>query len=282
MPEASRTDVAQYLKAPENSIETAFFAKLTNEKLKDTRSKEELKAKLKALSDEELASAFVPDVYQKDIYHIDYGRLKEKNIKLISFDVDDTIGDTMLDNVKARLPMLKFTLPDKAKRLVKSLREMGFTVIIMTNGQEEIGVGAYEQLGADGYIYRAQKPDTKNFELAMERYQVAPAQMAHVGNNTRQDIGGGNAAGVTTCLVRNAGKSEEIGRFFLKLVGQKSKEHYVRKELKKRKLWFKHHRHYSGDQYYQLGEKPHYLEGDIKGEALWQARRKNVKTDIVE
>lgn len=282
MPEASRTDVSEYLKAPENSIETAFFAKLTNEKIKDTRSKEEFKAQLKVLSDEELTSAFVPDVYQKDIYHIDYGRLKEKGIKLISFDVDDTIGDTMLDNLKARLPMLEFTLPNKAKRLVKSLREMGFKVILMTNGQEGIGAGAYQQLGANGYIYRAEKPDIKNFELAMERYQVTPAQMAHVGNNIRQDIGGGNAAGVTTCLVCNAGKSEEIGKFFLKLVGQKSKGHYVRKELEKRRLWFKHHRHYSGDQYYQLGQMPQYLEGDIKGLALWQGRRKEVKTAVVD
>lgn len=282
MQEASWSEVAKYLETPEDSIETAFFAKMTNEKLKDTRSKKELKAQLKALSDEELASAFVPDVYQKDIYHIDYKRLRENGIKLISFDVDDTIGDTMLDKLKANLPMLKFTLPDKARRLVKSLHEMGFQVILMTNGQEEIGAGAYQQLGADGYIYRAEKPDTKNFELAMNRYGANAAQMAHVGNNIRQDIGGGNAAGVTTCLVRNAGKSEEFGKFLLRMVGRKSKGHYVRKELKKRKLWFKHHQHFSGDQYYQLGQMPQYLEGDIKGLALWQARRKSVQTAVVD
>lgn len=43
------------------------------------------------MTDEYLKAIYVPDIYQKSIYSIDYKQLKEAGIKLISFDIDDTI-----------------------------------------------------------------------------------------------------------------------------------------------------------------------------------------------
>ena len=42
---------------------------------------------LERMTDDELRR-FVPDVYQKNIYKIDYRKLKEQGIRLISFDID--------------------------------------------------------------------------------------------------------------------------------------------------------------------------------------------------
>lgn len=63
--------------------------------------RDEFEEMLQRMSDEQLRATFVPDVYQESIYKIDYGRLKAHGIKLISFDIDDTIGDVLAHNIKA-------------------------------------------------------------------------------------------------------------------------------------------------------------------------------------
>ena len=35
---------------------------------------------------------FIPDIYVKSIYYIDYEKLKERGIKCILFDLDNTIA----------------------------------------------------------------------------------------------------------------------------------------------------------------------------------------------
>ncbi len=212
---------------------------------------------LERMSDDELRR-FVPDVYQKNIYKIDYRRFKERGIRLISFDIDDTINDVLFNNLQARLPGGKLTMSADARNLFRELKEMGFTVTLLTNAHTKIAQDTCEDLQADGYIARADKPDTRNFQQMMERYGAEPSQTAHVGNSMRQDIAGGNLAGVTTCLVRRAGVSMKAGKFFLKTAGLKTKGHLVRKRLLERDLWRKHHNCSKGDQYYQLGEMPDY------------------------
>lgn len=64
-----------------------------------------------AMPDEVLRRDFVPDVYQHDIYRIDYQRLKDAGIKLISFDIDDTIAS-----------LEDFTVSKEAKILIQKLR----------------------------------------------------------------------------------------------------------------------------------------------------------------
>lgn len=212
---------------------------------------------LERMSDDELRR-FVPDVYQKNIYKIDYRRFKERGIRLISFDIDDTINDVLFNNLQARIPGGKLTMSADARDLFRELKEMGFTVTLLTNAHTKIAQDTCEDLQADGYIARADKPDTRNFLRMMERYGAEPSQTAHVGNSMRQDIAGGNLAGVTTCLVRRAGVSMKAGKFFLKTAGLKTKGHLVRKRLLERDLWRKHHNCSKGDQYYQLGEMPDY------------------------
>ncbi|MCI8537529.1 MAG: hypothetical protein HFF18_02565 [Oscillospiraceae bacterium] len=81
--------------------------------------------------------------------------------------------------------------------------------------------------------------------------------MAHVGNSQINDVAGGNAFGITTCLVRRAGKVTKVVNAAEK-IGLPTEGQKLRKELKKRGLWRKHHKENKGDQYYQLGEVPAY------------------------
>lgn len=215
------------------------------------------KSELESYSDEDLL-VFVPDVYQKSIYKIDYGKLKERGIKLISFDIDDTITDSIWNKVRAGIPTVKVTMPDDAKELFHSLKSMGFTVTLLTNAHTNVAKDVCEELQADGYIARADKPETRNFEKMMELYQVEPFQMAHIGNSMRDDVVGGNRSGVTTCLVRRAGASLKVAKFAMKTAGLRTKGHLIREKLLERDIWRKHHKNVKGDQYYQLGEQPKY------------------------
>ena len=226
--------------------------------LLDERSdRETFQAALEHYTDDELM-VYVPDVYQEDIYRIDYARLKENGIKLISFDIDDTIDDSFINKLQANAPGLTVTMPDKARELVQGLKAMGFTVVLLTNAQQELAEGACKDLGADYCIARARKPEISGFEMITSRYGVDKSQMAHVGNSMRADIAGGNKYGVTTCLVRRAGTSMKLVKFVSNTLGVPTKGHLIRERLLERNMWRKHHVYCPGDQYYQLGEEPEY------------------------
>ena len=64
----------------------------------------------------------IPDIYCKSIYDIDYKKLKDKNIKCLLFDLDNTC-----------VPYPQKTPTEELKTLFKKLQEMDFKVIIFSN-----------------------------------------------------------------------------------------------------------------------------------------------------
>ena len=241
---------------PQKAVE--YLCKKALAMLREEKSnREDFLRSLERFSDDELM-VYVPDVYQEDIYQINYARLKENGIKLISYDIDDTIDDSFINKFEANAPMLTVTMPDKARELVRGLKDMGFTVVLLTNAQHELAEGACKDLGADYCVARARKPEISGFEAIAAKYGVDKSQMAHVGNSMRADIAGGNKYGVTTCLVRRAGISVKLVKLVGKLLGVPTKGHLIREKLLERGLWRKHHVCPPGDQYYQLGEQPEY------------------------
>lgn len=235
-----------------------------NKKLEEEKSdRKAFQEELSRMSEEEL-KVYVPDVYQEDIYSIDYERLKAQGIKLISFDIDDTIDDSFLNKMQDYVPVFQVTMPDKARELFQELHAMGFTVTLLTNARAELAEATCKLLGADRYFARAHKPEPTGFQKMSMVYDVKPSQMAHVGNSMRDDVVGGNGFGVTTCLIRRAGYSLKLVKFAMKMMGLPTKGHLIRERLLERGMWRKHHKYCYGDQYYQLGEKPAYLErGEI-------------------
>ncbi len=186
-----------------------------------------------------LQDHYVPDVYQKEIYDINYDQLWNAGIRLISFDIDDTLAG------------LLGSPPEKVESLVANLKAKGFKVLLVTNANNARAHKFMEALRADGYVFDAHKPLADAFNDLMCRFELEPKQMAHVGNDLIDDVGGGKTAGVTACLVRRAGKSP-IAVPYKKQVDQ------LIAELENRGLWRKHHQFAKNDQYYQYGEKPQY------------------------
>lgn len=227
----------------------------------ESHDREILKRQLKENTDEEMM-VYVPDVYQEDIYSIDYKLLKEKGIKLVTFDIDDTIDDSIVNKIEGGIPWAKVKMPVEAKNLFQYIKSLGLNVALLTNTFEGVAKDVYEYLEADGYIYHARKPEITNFIKMMEMFDVTPSETAHVGNSMRDDIVGGNRAGVTTCLVRRAGVTLKVAKKIKNILGKKTMGQLIRKELLERDLWRKHHKNFKDDQYYQLGETPKYRTND--------------------
>lgn len=210
-------------------------------------------SKYSDMTNDYLRQYYVPAVYQPNIYSIDYQKLEDFGIKLISFDIDDTIAGQ--ENGKP---------PKEAKILFEHLKQMGFRLILVTNANQVRASKFAASLGITGkYIARAKKPLTEHFTQILQDLGLEANQMAHVGNSQRDDIAGGNAAGITTCLVRRAGI---VAGLVKRIPGYKTEGQKLRVVLKERDIWRKHHKYEKGDQYYQLGELPKYRAhtNDIK------------------
>lgn len=199
------------------------------------------------MPDDYLKKTYVPDVYQKTIFSIDYEQLKSAGIKLISFDIDDTI-----------VPRENHNPTKAAITLFEKLKLMGFELILLSNANDDRVKRFGQKLGVN-YIPRAAKPHITHFEELRTIYKnkygllLETQQMVHIGNNITTDVAGGNTFGVTTCLVRNIGIFPSIAR---KTIPGKSEGKKLRMVLKERGIWRKHHLNYPDDQYYQLEDTP--------------------------
>lgn len=205
----------------------------------------DLKEELKGLSDEELKIRYIPDVYQKDIYQIDYDLLKAKGIKVISFDIDDTIRDNALNVINGITKI--GGAPRRAEGLMRHLRLNGFKVALLSNGDGSLYEKLAEDLDVDDFVPNANKPEADGFNKIAKRFGVKPSQMAHVGNDIYRDVFGGNRFGATTCLVRRNGVFTKAGRHLRPHFGIN-----IRAELRKRGMWSKYPIFEDGDQFYQL------------------------------
>ena len=132
---------------------------------------------------------FVPDMYQKSIYHIDYDKLLDSGIKCILFDLDNTC--------------VPYRDKEPNKRLVElfeTLKDMGFKLILFSNASKRRIAPFKRELNVDA-LARARKPDTKNFLKILKMFKYNLSDVAIVGDQLYKDILGGNKTGIMTILV---------------------------------------------------------------------------------
>ena len=65
---------------------------------------------------------YVPDMYQKSIYTIDYDLLYSRGIRCLLFDLDNTL-----------VPITENVPSDDVKELFDKLKDKGFKIIIFSN-----------------------------------------------------------------------------------------------------------------------------------------------------
>ncbi len=165
---------------------------------------------------------YIPDIYQKSIYNIDYQKLMNRGIKCLLFDLDNTI-----------LPIHVREVNDKLKDFFQELKEKNFELILFSNASKKRVKEIAEFLSV-AYYARARKPFKKNFLQIMEEKHLNVAEIAIIGDQIFTDILGGNKVGITTVLVNPISTND----LFLTKINR-SREKKIMKKLRDRDLFSK-------------------------------------------
>lgn len=149
---------------------------------------------------------FVPDMYQKSIYTIDYNKLKTSGIKCIIFDLDNTISPTTLSKPTKKLKVF-FT----------KLKHMGFKCIILSNSGKKRVEPFKNELAVDAGA-SSKKPRKDKYLKIMENYKFSPSEIAAVGDQLLTDIYGANKLGLTSVLVNQMGAKDFFNSTFNRMM----------------------------------------------------------------
>ena len=148
--------------------------------------------------------------YKKNIFEINYQKLKEKGIKLIVFDLDNTLG-----LVKDKI------IPLKSRDLIKKLSK-DFKVVVASNNSKR-RVSMFVD-GCCDYIYFSLKPSKKFVRIIDKRYHMEKSECAIIGDQIVTDILVGSKVGYYTILVDpigEDGKATSLNRYLEKKVKEK-------------------------------------------------------------
>lgn len=165
---------------------------------------------------------FKPDMYVKDIYSIDYKKLKSFGIKCILFDLDNTL-----------VPSFKKKPTRKLKDFIEKIKDMGFKVIIFSNSNKKRLLPFKNVLEVD-CSYSSRKPFQKKFKKVLNEYKFSQSEVTIIGDQIVTDIYGGNKMGIFTVLVKPINNKE---LFFTKI--NRVIEKQIIKKLEKKNIFKK-------------------------------------------
>ena len=168
---------------------------------------------------------YKPTMYKKNIFDIDYDKLKKNGIKCLVFDLDNTLG--LIDEKEC---------PKEAKKLLKKLKK-DFTIYISSNNTRKRILPYIKDLEIEGESFSL-KPLPKGLIRIRKRCGFKKCEMAMIGDQMVTDILSGNLYGVTTILV------DPLGVKDLKITGLNRKiesaiiKHYVKRNVFERGKYY--------------------------------------------
>ncbi|WP_462405590.1 YqeG family HAD IIIA-type phosphatase [Gracilibacillus sp. Marseille-QA3620] len=136
-----------------------------------------------------MLKSFLPAQHVKSIYEINPQDLKNKGIKGIITDLDNTL--------------VEWDRPLATPELITWFEEMkrnDIKVTIVSNNKE-VRVKAFADPLNIPFIFRARKPMTKAFKHAVELMGIQKEQAVVIGDQLLTDVFGGNRSGFHTILV---------------------------------------------------------------------------------
>lgn len=165
---------------------------------------------------------FLPDMYQKSVYSINYENLKNAGIKIVLFDLDNTIT-----------PISGTEPSKKIKDLFEEIKKIGLKPIIMSNS----GMKRVEPF-KDGLFVDAAcsslKPLKRKYKKILNIYNVKPSEVAAVGDQLLTDVLGANRMGITSILVNQIGTSDFKCTKLNRIIENAIIKHYTKKGVFKK------------------------------------------------
>ncbi len=163
---------------------------------------------------------FFPDTYVDSAYGLDYEKLYSQGYRGIIFDIDNTL-------VPHGAPA-----DGRAITFFKRLRAIGFGTCLISNNKEPRVKPFADDVGSL-YIYKAGKPNAKNYLRAMELMKTELRTTFFVGDQLFTDILGAKRAGMYNILVKPMDPREEI-QIVLKRYLERIVLHFYAKEQREK------------------------------------------------
>lgn len=164
---------------------------------------------------------YLPDIYQKSIYAIDYDNLHERGIKCLLFNIDNTI--------------VTYGSSEATSRLINLINDLkvNFKIVLFSDVSSSRMKILKNVLGCDMYHHPV-KAKEKNIIDIMKSYYLEEPEMAIISDSLIRDIYLGNRVGITTILVNPISKNTG---FFAHI--NRGKEEKVLRELRDQDLFLK-------------------------------------------
>lgn len=139
-----------------------------------------------------------PTIYAKDIFSINYDKLKTQGIKTLLFDIDNTIAKT-----NEKYPS------QETIELFKKLKKDKFNIYIITNALKRRAMRFGETLEVKTYYFSA-KPLKRQYLKIMKKHNTKREEIAAIGDQIYTDIKGANNLNITSILVDQISPKESI------------------------------------------------------------------------
>lgn len=168
---------------------------------------------------------FKPTMYRRNIFEIDYKKLKDMGKTCLVFDLDNTLG--LVDQKKC---------PDETKKLIKKLQK-DFLVLISSNNNKKRLEPYLNELGIDGVAWSL-KPMTRGLRKIKSEHKLEKDQMVMIGDQIVTDILAGNNYKVMTILVDPLGKKDLKITGLNRLIEKQIVNNYTKKGIFERGKYY--------------------------------------------
>ena len=136
---------------------------------------------------------YVPKMYKKTIFDINYDKLQKDGIKCLIFDLDNTLAA-----IDEEIPN------KKVKDLMEKLKKK-FNVWILSNNSDKKRIDKVANALKIDYISFAIKPFSFGFRRIVKKTSFKKKELCIIGDQIMTDVLGGNSFGIFTVLVEQIG-----------------------------------------------------------------------------
>ena len=137
-----------------------------------------------------MSFSLLPTVIMDRITQITPAMLKERGIRLLMLDFDNTI-----------VPYTTSVPSEEVSQWLSQMRESDVQICVVSNSRKDRVCIFCEKYGID-CITHAAKPFQDGIRRCLEKFGIEPGSAGIVGDQIFTDTLGGNCAGMTTFLVR--------------------------------------------------------------------------------
>ncbi|MBO9129566.1 YqeG family HAD IIIA-type phosphatase [Bacillus sp. 165] len=162
---------------------------------------------------------FLPSEYVKNVYYITPDLLKERGVKGIITDLDNTLIEWDRANATPEL-----------EEWFRTIKESGIQVTVVSNNNERRVKAFCDPLGIP-FIHSARKPMTRAFKQALNSMNYTEEEVVVIGDQLLTDVLGGNRLGLHTILVVPVAQSDGFMTRFNRKIERRLMKNMKRKGL---------------------------------------------------